>query len=386
LNARVAVISAQESTLKSAKFLDTELTSFVDIDGIWDVLNSTKQGFPLTELKLISSYAYDISLIKQLTEAMSKGRPQYFMGKFSIKNVDYETLLGVLKTATKVKARSDRLDRLMFYADLCVRLRTALLMNHWEVVHISNAANASVLTCAEEAYTVKQGLDDFRSAGKFFTSFIEGVPPAELAEEFLLVDREYECRLILQNFSVVLQSGAISGSPFNLKLRQIKVSSLEAQIARVGKWEKASGIFDVDMQTYCKTCRELLEIRTQVRQIQRSYERKSSFMISSNSIEEILTETNYLDDAIASALDNVSRLSDIQASPMVSEWEPVGKLMSLVQAAKQRSSRREVDLVYYETFTRSFVAKVVSVSLGWKVFLVKIGLHFLLSGRVANRR
>jgi hypothetical protein len=373
LNARLAVLSAESVGAENK----IELSSYLNLEHLNYLIENTLPGFPLSEIRFVVDNVNDILMIKSIFDALMSGRPQYLMGAFSVQHIEYEYLASLLQKSKKLRQRSDRLDRLMFYSDLCVMARKALTRHQWD--DSSKSPESSGTTGAKTAGRnpgVKQCVEEYRLANKFFSlNKMENIPPKFLIDEFELLGREFEKRNILQDFSAVLQSGAIAGSPFALNFREISVTSLEAQVQRVRKWEEGTGTVDIDLETLCKACSEILQIRTQVKQIQSSYQRPTVLSTNSQKAQDIIA-TGFVTDCINLAITNTTNIS-VAPFPMIKEWEPVDKVLSRVQVVTSlRSSRQEIDLVTAETFSRAFIAKVSSIMMSLGSVNSESGISF----------
>jgi hypothetical protein len=387
LNIRLAVLSAEGSKNgtdnggSGPKGNKLDLSAYLNLEHLSYLIekSSSSSGFPFQEIKFVVDHVNDSLLIKDIFEALRNGRPQYVMGTFATQYVEYEHLASLLQRSKKLRQRSDKLDRLMFYSDLCVLARKALTRHNWDdtlkILPQTGANNKST----DRNPGVKQCVEEYRLANKFFSmNKMEGIPPKCLIDEFESMEREFDKRNILQDFSAVLQSGAITGAPFALHFREISVSSLEAQVLRVRRWEEGTGIVDIDLETLCKACSEILQIRTQVQQIQASYRRsgkaitlRPSAVTSSQPVTKVheILASGFLSECIVSALENTASLAK-SPCPMIVEWQPVERIVSRVEiAATLRSSKQEIDLVTAESYSRNFIAKVVGIFMGLESFM-----------------
>lgn len=162
----------QQATAQAPE-AEPNLSDVFSVQSLQDVISSTTPGFPLQELKLILNKLRDQTSFQELLQALSFGKPVFEDGKVDVYRIQHLHLQERLEAAKKNVARSDRLDRLFFYVELTIRLRTAIALGQWELSDRDRANTEG----ASAMITVKRCLREFEQARRFFSSPIEGVPP-----------------------------------------------------------------------------------------------------------------------------------------------------------------------------------------------------------------
>ena len=339
---------------KCGDFLQRACSMECDSDRSGDSENSTAIttfafGFPFTELKLVVDHIGDCMNVMTLTEAINLGRVQFFENKFDTKVVSYSHVLQVLDEIKKSSVRSDKLDRLMFYAELCVFLRRALMSNNWE---------ASVTGKSKRGASVRQCLVDYEEANQYFTVKMKDMPPPFLKEEFRITQRELDRQSILLGFSSAFQSGQITGTNGCLNLQDISYQRLSDQVDKSKDWMDSSGVKDADLDLYVTAALELIQVRKRVIEVQNKYKSDIKFPKPSNSLRTII-QCGFISDAINNA---VSRVKNIDKYPfeLNTEWTQVEMALSKMKVAMRlRQTRQQVELLHAETFQRQFCGNIL---------------------------
>jgi hypothetical protein len=314
------------------------------------------KGFPTQELSLVIDYIYDCLSMNELADALHTGRPQFYNGKFDTKNVRYDHVIAALEVAKKCENISDHLDRLMFYANLCVNLRKAITNHKWDLSESGERAPPSLEQ--SRGFSVKQCLLEYQQANRFFQNLIEGIPPKTLKEEFLITQREWERRLILQGFPIAFQTGRVGGRNGNLLLHEIKYQRLADQIERTRSWSEQTGVKDPDLDLLVKAGQELVQVRRRALEVHQKYKREATFRRATNSISEIL-ESEFISDAILNAIEKVDGLL-VYPYPMNTEWKHIDQAVSKMEiSGRIEPTRMQVELLGTETFERSFNGNIV---------------------------
>ena len=309
-------------------------------------------GFPVDELQLVVNYITDCLNITALVDAINVGRVQFYENKFDTKMVSYSHLLSAITVTKSHKIRSDRLDRLMFYAELCVFLRQALLSDNWET--------SSQQGKSKRGASVRQCLVDYTEANVFFKIPMENIPPPFLKEEFHITRRELERQNILLGFSAAFQSGRVGGVNGCLQLHDIKYQRLADQVDKSRVWSETSGIQDFDLDLYVGAAQELIALRKRVIEVHNKYKSEIKFPKSTNSLRTVL-QSGFISDSINHA---VARVEGLGKHPYIlnSEWTRVEQVLSKIKVAgRLRSTRQQVELVAAETFQRNFCGNVLHV-------------------------
>ncbi len=185
---------------KTPLILNEQVTA-VDVK---TTIDTTLPGFPTAELTLILNKVNDLNAVEELSQAMQYGAPAFMNGKFDVSRVHFSHLFERLDSAKKLSVRSDRLDRLFFYAELCVNLRKSVSAYQWD---LSITGEKTTVVLDRNIVTVKTCMAEYEQAKKFFRTEVIGVPPQWLKDEFLLVSREWDRRLMLQRFSNAFRIG-----------------------------------------------------------------------------------------------------------------------------------------------------------------------------------
>jgi hypothetical protein len=170
------LLSVRQTILTATVAAPDEEPSLADVftvSQLQEVIASTTSGYPLQELKLVLNKVRDQTSFQELQQALSFGTPVFEDGKVDVYRVQHAHLLERLETAKKNVARSDRLDRLFFYVELTIRLRTAICLGQWELSEREKASTEG----ASAMITVKRCLREFEQARRFFSSPVAGVPP-----------------------------------------------------------------------------------------------------------------------------------------------------------------------------------------------------------------
>lgn len=335
-----------------------DLMSYIDVKSLQAVINQQHAPvFALKEISLVMDHVSDLSSVAELVDALHLGRPQYFNGKFDTKHVEYSHLLSALEVAKKLQIRSDRLDRLMFYAELCMMLRKALMNHQWDL----SESGERTRTEQTRGISVKQCLLDYQQAGKFFQRVIVGIPPKTLKDEFQLTSREWDRRLILQGFPLAFDSGRIGGTNGALMLQEAKYQRLVDQVERVAAWEKQTNIQDPDLQILVAAANEMIAVRKCAVEVSTKYHRPMTFAKSTSSLKEVLYGSTFITDAIDSAIDMVSSLL-VTPYPMNEEWAAMDRVVAKIEVSSRlRSTRMQVEILAAETFERFFNSNVLQV-------------------------
>ena len=362
LNFRYAV--GDRSSKKSTA---VELISYFDLD----FLNKCKAfvacskvvdggeddifGFPVDELKLCVDHTFDCLSIADLAGALHRGRPQFYNGKFDTTNVAYDHLENALAVAKRCENRSDRLDRLMFYAELTYMLRRAIATHRWD---LSESGERTYTMEQKRGSGVKQCLLEYQQAGQFFQREMEGIPPRALKEEFLLTQREWERRLILQGFPSAFQSGRIGGANGNIIIHQVRYQRLVDQIEMAKAWTEQSNVQDPDLYLLIKAGQEIVNVRKRALDVHAKYKREAHFKKATNSLRDIIL-SDFISDAIFTAVEKVEGLL-VYPYPMTTEWMLLDQAVSKMEiSSRLQSTKMQVELVGMETFERGFNGNVV---------------------------
>jgi hypothetical protein len=311
-------------------------------------------GFPVAELQLVVDYINDCLNFNSLVEAMNLGRVQFYENKFDTQIVSFSHLLSAIAVTKKHATRSDRLDRLMFYAELCVFLRQALLSENWE---------ASSQGKSKRGASVRQCLVDYQEANVFFKVPMENVPPPFLKDEFHITKRELERQTILLGFSSAFQSGRIGGMNGCLQLHDIMYQRLTDQVDKSKAWAESSGIKDFDLDLCVSAAEELIQVRKRVSEVHNKYKSDIKFPKPSNSLRTVI-QSGFISDAINHA---ASRVEGLGKYPFVfnTEWARVEQALSKMKVSgRLRSTRQQVELLSAETFQRNFCGNVLHVLQG----------------------
>lgn len=170
-----------------------DLADLLSTKDIRRMLENTTTGFPFTEFELVLSKITDQVSFQELSSALLYGGPVFTDGRFDISRLQYDHLLERLDLARKAQSmRSDRLDRLFFYAELCINMRIALADGHWELSERGERSNVASTsggsfgnsTNDRSLLTVKRSMNEYDQANKFFRSHMKGVPPTNLVNIF----------------------------------------------------------------------------------------------------------------------------------------------------------------------------------------------------------
>lgn len=138
-----------------------------------DILHNISAGYPTSELQLVLNKLRDQASFQELLQALLFGQAVFENGKVDIGRVQHAHLQERLEAAKRNPARSDRLDRLFFYIELMISMRTAICLGQWELSDREKPNTEG----ASATKTVKRYLKEFEQARRFFSSPVEGVPP-----------------------------------------------------------------------------------------------------------------------------------------------------------------------------------------------------------------
>lgn len=138
-----------------------------------DILRKISAGYPTKELQLMLNKLKDQASFQELLQALQFGQAVFENGKVDVSRVQHAHLQERLDAAKRNPARSDRLDRLFFYIELMISIRTAISLGQWELSDREKANTEG----ASAMITVKRYLKEFEQARRFFSSPVEGVPP-----------------------------------------------------------------------------------------------------------------------------------------------------------------------------------------------------------------
>lgn len=290
-----------------------ELLSIGDLERL---LEQTEANYGTDEVRLVLNRLYDLTAFDELSKAVSFGGPRFDNGKFDGSRLQYDHIIERLENARLLKSRSDRLDRLFFYLELCINLRKAVLANEWEL----SESGRKQPTLDRTVITVKRCLTEYKQALKFFRTPAPGVPPQVLVDEFALVGREWDRKLLQQGFHRAYLAGTIHGRPLELELREVRVEQLDAAIKRIRAMEAESGEVDKNVQVYANAALELIEVRTQALAVHQHFKAHHNFNISvelefrSNATAEgamrtILEDVSFVPDAIQRAAQKIEGIT-----------------------------------------------------------------------------
>ena len=357
LNFRMAFKSVNKPLISVTSYFNEaflrKCNNFLDMNDRSDLDSSIPECsiFPCHELKLAVTYVYDCLSISSLSEAISLGRPQFYENKFDTKLTSYSHLLSEISSAKNNPTRSDKLDRLMFYAELCVFLRQALLSGNWE---------SSVQSKTKRGMSVRQCVMEYDQAKSFFKTPMKGIPPPSLDEEFHITRRELDRQRILLGFSAAFQSGRISGTNGNLLLHDIKYQRLVNQVEKSKDWSESSGIVDFDLELCANAAREVIHVRKRAVDLHRKYKSEINFPVPSNSLRTVL-QSGFVSDAMSHA---IKRVESLTKHPLAinTEWQNVEQSVSnMTISSRLRSTQQQVQMLESECFERNFIGKVLFI-------------------------
>ena len=180
------LLSVRQTILRAtAEHPESEpiLSEVFQVQDLQDILTTVTTGYPVQELNLVLNKLKDQTSFQELLRALAFGQPVFEEGKLDISRVQHAHLVERLETAKKNHVRSDRLDRLFFYVELTIRLRTAIGLGQWELSdrEKSNADGANAMI------TVKRCLRELEQARRFFSTPVPGVPPPVVVRFIFLI-------------------------------------------------------------------------------------------------------------------------------------------------------------------------------------------------------
>jgi hypothetical protein len=337
--------------------------------------------FPYEEIRLVINHISDSVSIAELVDAIHLGRkfyllcvlhmysnssvlgPQFYMGKFDTRNVAYEHIISNVEAAKKLSKRSDRLDRLMFYSELCVMLRKAVVNHQWDLSEQGERSSEP----KARGISVRQCLDDYMQSEKFFLRKMSGIPPRTLVDEFGLAKQEWERRIILQGFPMALQSGQMGGAPGAVELREVKYARLQQQIEKAVQWSLDTGVKDPELEMLKQAANEIVDSRKALILVHSKYLDMNPITTETppsskaKGLEGLIKSLPFINEAMQAACGKVAALLQ-PPYVMLTEWDPVqAAVVKMEVSGRLRSTRLQVETLAAETFERSFSAGIISV-------------------------
>jgi hypothetical protein len=314
------------------------------------IINNTNFNFPVNELWLVFDIVSDIVYFNDIIAAIYGGRSRLYLGKFDSSNLEFENLIYLTENIKKRKSKSNRLDRLMFYAELCISVRKLISQNEWDLEKSSLYSR------------VRKILREFKQAEVFFSrEKILNVPPKCMQDEFNLIQLEWDRRIVLKHDPDPFLIGATAGSILSLELNNINIDALKTQIEAFSQWEKKVDHVDLEIVNVKNAMSEIVVIRNELQNLNNKYIRLTNFQQDqSNSIQDIIS-SSLIDDSISNAIENVINLSTTP-NYIITEWEPVYNLLtSNENICRFPRSSGEIALLLAESFMRDFIGKSLTI-------------------------
>ncbi|RYH31015.1 hypothetical protein EON65_03685 [archaeon] len=323
-----------------------------------DVVAKSQKDFAGDELRLVLQKLLDIIAFDELSKAISFGGPRFESNKFDSSRLEYNHIVERLEDARKLKNRSDRLDRLFFYLELCINLRRAVIANEWELSEAGGAGRRS--STDRTIITVKRCLTEYAQALRFFRTPAPGVPPTVLADEFSLVQREWDRKLLIQGFIRAYNAGTITGNSMGLMFFDVRVDLLEDSLKLIRKMEAESGEVDKTVQMYANAALELIDVRQQAINLQDKFKSSVTFSVTSTkNLSALLGEENFIPDAICRAVSSIQSIC--------SQVDHTASLQSNLERSIKKMKfcfslpygLHEAELLLADQFDREFMMQVI---------------------------
>jgi len=263
-------------------------------------------GFPTREFVLVIDKISDIRFQRDVLAAMQSGRPTFYHGKFDISQVAFRPLEEALKTArlhtslsmristmlnpyasgdgygsseaevydssivVSAHKRGYRLDKLCFFAEVCVNIRKAVVSRR-EVEEFTamNDLQARLhdfeKVCAIFAGEKNIISGDGTSSGTNTIALTapdeadeQPIPPTSLLEEITLVQYDMQRRAHINGFKNAFRAGAVEGYPTRLSMHQVTTHKLIAQMQHVKSSDTVSAVIGVEFQERMTAYRQRL--------------------------------------------------------------------------------------------------------------------------------
>jgi hypothetical protein len=344
------------------------LEEYIDTSHLQNILDNLLEPFPKREFELTISVIIDMKNFNRLLSEFDIGRPMMYLGNFNVISVSYESMQNQLNIVKKLENRSDRIDRLMFFADLCVYLRQSLKSNQWDEPP-SKKKRPEDDGNTLNLQSVRQCLDEYTRAIKFFRSPIVGLPPEGLVEDIKLIGKEYERRMLVHAFNLAFRDGRITGKLLSLKFNRIRLDSITGIIERVNAWKEQNGDLGTELSQLMNAAVEIRSLRTEASQVQAIYkvdpiEYVSNPNLAGVSIVQSLSEF-VAEDVSRRVIASVhSHLANNES--ILLQWRKIESLLSALAFSDSVSALYdEIALLRVETFARNFVVKMSKLLCQW---------------------
>lgn len=336
--------------LKSLTNAFQNICNFVIPSQLSSIINNTNFKFPVNELWLVFDIVSDIVYFNDVIAAIYGGRSRIYLGKFDSSNLEFENLKYLYENIKKLKSKSNRLDRLMFYTELCISVRKLISQNEWDLEKSSSFSR------------VRKILREFKEAELFFSrEKIENVPPKCMQDEFNLIQLEWDRRIVMKLDPDPFLIGCTEGSILSLELNNINVDSLKIQIDAFSEWEKKVDHVDLEIVIIKNAMSEIVAIRNELQNLNNKYIRLTNFQHDQSNILQDIISSSLIDDSIGNAIDNIINLSKTP-NYIITEWEPVYNLLtSNENICRFPRSSVEIALLLAESFMRDFIGKSLTI-------------------------